>query len=122
MLLVAGLCVVLIAADTYAAGTRTLLESHFDANSDGFVYADDAFNGTNAPGFAAGAYLAGGGSTGGGLQVFLGEGPIPTHATSGGWSHTLTVASGGATITLSITYRLVFASEYENDEFGEALV
>ena len=101
---------------------ETLLESHFDANEEGFAYADDTFEGTNEPGYAAGSYEGAGGQAGGGLRVFLGPGSVPGDETSGGWSKNFNVAAGGKRVTIGISYRLVFASNYEANEFGEAVM
>ncbi len=49
----------------------SLLESHFDANEEGFTYSDDTFDGTNEPGLATGSYEVAGGQAGGGLRVYL---------------------------------------------------
>ena len=39
----------------------TWIDTSFSEGADGFGYVDDAFRGTNEPGYASGAYLPGGG-------------------------------------------------------------
>jgi hypothetical protein len=102
-----------------AASTVSLLAATFDANAEGFIYADDVL-GTALPGFADGTYEVAGGQTGGGLKVAL-AGAITGGATSGGWQDTFNLASDGI-VTVSLDYRLVFSSEYEATEFGEAVL
>jgi len=91
----------------------------FSSGTDGFTYADRAF-GTNRPDFAAGNYLPGGGDAGGGLQVFLGPGRT-WGATSGAWSRTFQVSTTGVS-EVSLRYRIILGSGYENREFGEAIL
>jgi len=91
----------------------------FTNDTDGFAYADDAFN-TDRAAFAAGNYLADGGETGGGLQVVLGPGRT-WGATSGAWSRTFQVSSGGLS-KVSLRYRMILGSGYESREYGEAIL
>ena len=67
----------------------------FTGDSDGFGYADDAFNGTSNPGKAAGSHEGSGGYVGGGLRVYLGPGHT-NGSTSGAWVRTFDAGSGGA--------------------------
>ncbi|MFT6178568.1 MAG: hypothetical protein ACJA1W_000909 [Akkermansiaceae bacterium] len=88
--------------------------------SGGFVYGDDAFNGTSHPNNAIGNIENTGGFTGGGLFVQVGGQLNNNPSTSGGWSRQFSLDSP-ATVTISFRYRLTFAEDYENDEYGEAL-
>src|SRR4029453_6211410 len=57
---------------TGGGGGTSLFNVHFDADADGFTYADDLFRGTNEPGYASGNYISSGGFTGGALRVAIG--------------------------------------------------
>ncbi len=102
-----------------AVSTLDLINATYDADPDGFAYADDAF-GTSLPAFADGTYEAAGGYSGGGLRVYLGPGDT-TGATSGGWSDTFNLASN-ATITVSLRYRMLMGEGYEANEYGEVIL
>ncbi|MFW6161244.1 MAG: lamin tail domain-containing protein, partial [Planctomycetota bacterium] len=97
------------------------LDATFDADPEGFTYADDAFNGTNNPEHAEGVYAPTGGRGGsGGLRVNLGPGHTGG-ATSGAWSYTFS-APETATYGVQLWYRMVMGSGYEGGEFAEALL
>ena len=99
-----------------------ILEHHFDGDEEGFVFEDDAFRQTENPTYASGNHLPTGGFTGGGLQVLLGN--IDTDdilGMSGAWTQSFTLDEP-AEVTLSFRYNLTQASDYEADEFSEALV
>jgi len=88
--------------------------------SGGFTYSDDTFNGTNQPNFATGSVDPTGGFEGAGLFVQVGDRPFINRATSGGWSRQFSL-DNPVTATVSFRYRLTFSSDYEADEYGEAL-
>ncbi|TDJ38602.1 MAG: DUF4347 domain-containing protein, partial [Gammaproteobacteria bacterium] len=96
-----------------AASVTTLMNATFDADAEGFTYADDTFSTAN-PAFAAG------GLTGGGLFVDLANastgGPV-----SGGWSDTFNLAQA-ETVTVSLQYRMIMSEMYESNEFGEIIL
>ena len=96
------------------------LEATFDADTEGFAYADDAFNGTSLPDRAEGNYAASGGRSGGGLRVYLPTGP-PTAAASGAWSVSFSVPEA-ATYGVELWYRMVLGAKLESGEFGEAIL
>jgi concanavalin A-like lectin/glucanase superfamily protein/CotH protein/lamin tail-like protein/chitobiase/beta-hexosaminidase-like protein/Fn3 domain-containing protein len=98
----------------------TLLDLGFDSDAEGFTYGDDTFNGTSNPSFATGSYEPSGGATGGGLGVYLGPGPTGS-ATSGGWSRDFVLDSAGA-VNVRVNYRLIISEEYEDTEYGEAIL
>jgi hypothetical protein len=102
-----------------ATGTIAIKNDGFDAGPGGFRYFDDAL-GTAIPGKADGRYTADGGNAGGGLGIVLGRGPTGG-ATSGGWTDTFELAIDD-TVTIDLDYRLIFASRFEADEFGEAVL
>ena len=108
--------------DPAPAAVTVLLEAHFDADEDGFAYADDTFRGTNNPGFASGVRSAAEGCSGGALKVTVG-GITDTQVLnmSGGWQKEFQVTESGD-VTLSFRYKLTLSAEYEADEFGQALV
>lgn len=95
----------------------------FNSNAQGMVYKDDLFYGTSQPAYASGAYVASGGSSGGGLKVALGglDSKWVANGMSGGWSTTFTVSESGP-VSISLRYRLVIAGEYESDEYSQMLV
>lgn len=107
---------------TAGAAGAALLSASFDSNADGFAYADDAFRGTAQPTYAAGAYVASGGASGGGLQVILGgiDDEIVTEM-SGGWGRSFTLSAAGP-VVVSFRYKLTQSSEYEPEELSQALV
>ena len=100
-------------------GMTTIMNSTFDADAEGFTYADDPFvvPSTSNPGFADGVYDAAGGLSGGGLRVDL-AGAVTTGPVSGGWSDTFNLAQA-ETVTVSLQYRMVMSEMYEANEFGE---
>ncbi len=102
-----------------AASTVSIVNATFDADSDGFTYADDTF-GTSLPAYAAGTYEAAGGNSGGGLRVYL-AGAATGGATSGGWSDSFNLATD-ATVTVSLRYRMLMGEGYETTEYGEVIL
>ena len=105
----------------YSVTTSTLsvLTASFDSDEDGFTYADDTF-GTSNPGFSTGTYHAAVGFNGGGLLIDLG-GANTGGPTSGGYSKTFNLAVD-TTVTVSLRYKLIMSSEYESNEYGEAIL
>jgi uncharacterized repeat protein (TIGR01451 family) len=103
-------------------GGSTLIEAHFDADANGFTYADDLFRGTAMPNYASGAYIATGGFTGGGLRVQVaGVNSQNISNMSGGWTRSFTLPSP-APVTLTFRQRLTEQPTYESDEFTQMLV
>lgn len=100
-----------------------LLEADFDNGSDGFSYVDDAFRGTNQPGYASGVRVSSGGYRGGALRVSLGgRDNNVIRGMSGGWSRTFTVPDlGSKEVILELRFQIVQTAEYESDEFSQAL-
>ena len=79
-----------------------VISASFNANADGFTYADDRFRGTTQPSYASGTRVASGGFAGGALQVVVGGVNKQTVAgMSGGWTRTFTL-SGSATLHADI--------------------
>ncbi|NQT86529.1 lamin tail domain-containing protein, partial [bacterium] len=91
-----------------------LVDGTFDSDAQGFVYADDVFNGTADPDGADGAH------SGGALEVSLGPGPVAA-GLSGGWSSTFSVEEQGLH-GLSVRYRMVLGPDFEASEFGELIL
>lgn len=99
-----------------------LFESHFDSDSEGFVYIDDAFRNTNQSDYADGIFTATSGFTGGGLRILVGgRDNADILNMSGAWERSFTLENP-QTVTLSFRYRLAQARNYESDEISEALV
>jgi hypothetical protein len=102
-------------------GGSTLMEAHFDGSAEGFGYADDLFRATLQPNYADGAVLAGGGFSGGALQVVLGGiNGQNIQKMSGGWQRSFAV-SGGGPVTLTFRYRLT-GNNVRSNRFGQMLV
>jgi hypothetical protein len=102
-------------------GGPTLMEAHFDAGADGFVYADDLYRASLQPNYANGTALAAGGFSGGGLQVMLGGiNSQNIQKMSGGWHRSFSLASA-APVTLSFRYRLT-GHNIRSNRFGQMLV
>ena len=106
-----------------AGGTSTLVSADFNSNTDGFTYQDDGFRGTNQPGYASGSRTTTNGFNGtGGLEVVLGGiNDVDINNMSGGWVETINLASQ-SDVSISFRYNLIIASEYESNEFGQALM
>ena len=100
----------------------TLLDEGFDGGAGGFAYVDDAFRGTGEPDYADGAWGAGFGETGGGLQINLGgQDGADILGMSGGWQTTISVPED-ASGTLTFKYNMTLAPNFESDEFGQVMV
>ena len=106
--------------DAVPPAGSAIVDADFDADEEGFVYVDDPFRNSSAPGYAAGARTAG--YSGGGLTVTVGgtDDQIVS-GMSGGWRRSFTLPDA-AQVTVSLRYRLVQAPNYESDEFSEVLV
>ena len=100
-----------------------LVESHFAATAEGFVYGDDGFRGTNQPAYASGAHVTSGGVLDGALAVTLGgvDAADITSGMSGGWAKSFSLAAPSH-VTLEFHYRLSQTAGYENDEISQVLV
>ena len=87
----------------------------------GFSYQDDTF-GTGNPDFATGQHEPGGGFNGtGGLRVQAGgDTPNGSPDSSGGWVQQFSLASA-TVVEISLRYRLIVNSGFENDESCMAL-
>jgi uncharacterized repeat protein (TIGR01451 family) len=98
-----------------------IIEAHFDAEEDGFAYADDMFRSTAQPTLAAGAYAPAGGFNGGGLQVLLGGvNGSNIQKISGGWRRSFNLGTPGQ-VSLSFRYKLSMINS-RTDRFGQVLV
>ena len=74
------------------------------------------------PSYASGTWSSAAGFSGGGLQVVLGGiNDTDILGMSGGWRYDFTLASP-ARVDLSFRYVLTQASEYESDEYSQAMV
>jgi hypothetical protein len=103
-------------------GTSTLIEAHFDADANGFAYADDLFRGTAMPNYASGTWIGTGGFTGGGLRVQVGGVNSQNISNmSGGWRVDFSMPVA-APVTLTFRQRLTEQATYEADEFTQMLV
>ena len=111
----------MIAIPTRTSAAGMVINANFDTGSDGFTYQDDTFRNTNAASYASGSYESSGGYSGGGLRVYVGAINTSTvYGMSGGWSNNFTLETA-ETVTVSFLYKLTISSEYESDEYGQAL-
>ena len=118
---VALLVLVSTAGMSHATG-GVILQSSFNADEGGFVYADDLFRGTNQPNYASGARVTTGGFKGGALRVALGGVNDQTITRmSGGWRNTFAVAEPTRAV-LTFRYKLTQTPEYESDEVSQLLL
>ncbi len=105
-----------------AAEEFEILQSGFDANSGGFIYVDDPFRGTSAPGYADGSQIDSGGFSGGALQVILGDiDDADIFGMSGGWQQSFNLIEPTA-VVVSFRYNLIQAPDYESDELSQVLL
>ena len=99
-----------------------LFEAHFTNDAEEFVYADDTFRGTSNPPYAMGTYLPEGAFSGGGLRVLLGGlDNADIFGMSGGWRRGF-ILNQASDLTITLRFNLTQASEYEPDEFSDALL
>ena len=100
-----------------------ILEANFDTDADGFTYFDDTFRSTSEPNYAAGGRLASGGFSGGALQVIVGGIDTATVlGMSGGFQRNITLNEPVDAVFVSFRYNLTQASDYESDEYSQALM
>ena len=105
-----------------AARADLFLNASFDTDTQGFSYADDVFRGSAAPTYASGSYVAAGGESGGGLQVFLGGlDNDDIFGMSGGYSATFDLTTQTNNVVFSFAYNLTQTADYENDEFSQVM-
>ena len=98
-----------------SGNTITVIDATFNAGTQGFAYADDAFRGTSNPAYAAGTL------TGGALQVVVGGiDNADITGMSGGWSNSFMLSSA-ATVDISFDYTVTYPCVYEPAETGEVL-
>ena len=103
-------------------GGASLIEAHFDSDDEGFLFLTDTFFGTSEPAYASGAYISSGGYAGGALRVLLGGiDNNDIYDMSGGWRQTFDLAAD-SDVSISFVYKLTQASDYESDEWSQALV
>ncbi len=100
----------------------TIISADFNANTNGFSYADNLFRGTNQGFYASGARVTTGGFTGGALQVTLGgQDTAIVNGMSGGWQTTFNLPAA-ATVRVTLRYNLTQSPHYESDEFSQSLL
>ena len=91
----------------------------------GFTYVDDPFQDTADPDFSSGEVDPTGGFQGGALQVQTGGQNFFANffspESSGGWSREFTLEETALT-TINFRYRLNVAGDFDNDEYGEAVL
>ncbi len=99
-----------------------LFSANFDQDTDGFVFRDDVFRNTAASFYSSGFLLPNQGLQGGGLSVFLGSRDnTDVFGMSGGWARSFDLQAA-ASVSVTLRVNLAQASDYEPDEFSEALL
>ena len=96
------------------------LNANFGSGAQGFVFVDDAFNGTNNPTYTYATIGFFFGST----KLYIELGGLNNNdiiGMSGAWERVVNVPAA-TTGQLSFQYRLTQAADYESDEFSHALV
>ena len=95
------------------------------AAAGGFTYVDDPFQGTPDPDFSSGEVDPTGGFRGGALRVQTGGQNFFANffspESSGGWSREFTLEETALT-TINFRYRLNVAGDFDNNEYGEAVL
>ena len=95
----------------------------FDDDAEGFVYVDDAFNGTNEPNYADGSYEAAGGfGSDGGLRVVVGNVDNDDITDMSGAFRTSFNLAEEQHVVLMFKYKANFPGAFEGDENGQVLV
>lgn len=98
------------------------LQTGFNNGASGFTYQDDSFRNTTQPTYADGAYSATAGRNGGGLWVEVGGvNGDDINNMSGGWTYTFSLDKT-SDVLITFYYNLNLDVEYEDNEYGEALV
>ena len=98
-----------------------IFRSDFEADQDGFAYADDVFRASSQPQYADGVYGSTSGETGGGVTVSLGgANNDDILGMSGGFSRGFTLTEP-TTVSLTFKYNLTHAANFESDEFSQVL-
>ncbi len=105
------------------ASAETLVHASFSDGSDEFVYVDDPFLGTNAPGYAEGEWLEEAAGASGVLSITLGgRDSLPVIGMSGGWSRAFELDHPVRDLRVLFRCQLIQASGYEVDEFAQIMV
>ncbi len=95
-----------------------ILSADFASSAQGFVYADNLFNGTNQPAFANGAWF----SAGYLMMSVGGVNTVDVTGMSGGFRRTFTVPPASGSMGLSIRYMMSQAPGLEPSEYTQVLV
>jgi len=103
--------------------TVTLLNETFDSGGGSFTYSDDAFRGTDNPGYAEGLFANGSG-TDGRIGVLLGgvNGTDILDGMSGGFSKTFNVSEATTSTEITFTYLLEADNKLDNNEYADVLI
>lgn len=113
------------ALDSSDIGFQIQLLPGSESPTGGFSYEDDPFQDAANDDASDGTLEAGGGFSGGGLRVQTGGqnfiAGFFTPQSSGGWSRTFNLDEA-ATATINLRYRLFVDGDYDNNEYGEAVL
>ncbi|HNS52366.1 MAG TPA: Ig-like domain-containing protein [Anaerolineae bacterium] len=99
-----------------------IIDATFDADAEGFAFADDPFRGTAQPAYSDGAWASDGGHDGGALRVVVGGvDNAVVEGMSGGWARSFSLPED-THLVLSLWYNLTQSPDYESDEYSQALL
>ncbi len=104
----------------YSADQALILSDAFTTDEGGYTYQDDVF-GTSTPGNASGSYDGTGGQTGGGIEVTVGGGSGAGIPLSGAWTQDI-VLTETTLVDITVSYRLIVATEFESNEYADAVL
>ena len=111
--------------DSSDAGFQVQLVPGSQAPTGGFSYVDDPFQDEADPDFSSGQLEPGAGFSGGALQVQTGgQGFFANFfspQSSGGWTREFTLEEA-AVATINLRYRVNLSGDYDNGEYGEAVL
>ena len=105
-----------------SALAQSPIDAHFDSDSEGFAYQDDAFRATSQPSYASGSHSASGGFSGGGLVLQLGGVDDATiDDMSGAWAIDFSLGEA-VELELAFRYELTQSPDYESFEYSQVMV
>ena len=111
--------------DSSDAGFQLQLLPGSQAPTGGFTYVDDPFQDQEDPDYSSGQLDPAGGFSGGALQVQTGgQGFFASFfspQSSGGWTREFTLEEA-AVATINLRYRMNLAGDFDNGEYGEAVL
>ena len=104
------------------ARADVIVDARFETGAESFEYGDDAFRGTRAPDYEAGAWRAVDPGPEGALAVVVGNRDAQrVDGMSGGWTRRFRTSRPVAALRVMIRYRLTQRPGFEPDEFARIM-